>query len=179
MADEALLAFCRAILHPLERTNAMIRDSDDGPGWSALLDPLRAPAAALPYLGQFVGVRVTRGAPSLQQRDEISGAAGFRRGRPAAIREAVAATLSGGRAVVMTERVGGEAYQLLVQTYADQTPDPAAAEAAARSQKPAGIILTFEVIDGQTYAQLEGRYEDYSDLPVAYDDYAEMASDTP
>jgi len=179
VADESLLAFCRALLHPLERTSALIRDSDAGPGWSALLDPSRAPASALPYLAQFVGVRVTRGAASGQQREEIVNAAGFRRGRPASIVAAVAATLTGDRTVILTERVDGEAYQLLVQTYTDQTPDAAAAEAAARAQKPAGIVLTFEVVDGQTYAQLAGRFETYADLAAEYADYAEMASDTP
>lgn len=179
MADEELRAFCRALLHPLERTNGLIRESDAGPGWSGLLDPARAPAAALPWLGQFVGVRVTRGATSLAQRDEIVSAAGFRRGRPSSIVAAVAATLTGGRTVIVTERVGGEAYQLLVQTYADQTPDAGVAEAAARSQKPAGIVLTFQVVGGQTYAQLSGRFGTYADLPVEYADYAAMASDTP
>lgn len=179
MSDAALEAFCRAIMHPLEQTNRMVRETDDGPGWSALLDPARAPAEALTYLGQFVGVRVTRGATSLRQRNEIVSAAGFRRGRPQAMRDAIAATLSGARTVVMTERVDGNAYQLLIQTYADQTPDPGAAEAAARSQKPAGIVLTFEVIGGQTYAQLAARFGTYGDLPASYPSYADMAADTP
>ena len=31
MSDAALEAFCRAILHPLERTNQMVREGDDNP----------------------------------------------------------------------------------------------------------------------------------------------------
>lgn len=133
-----------------------VRDSDDGPGWSILLDPDRTPVPA--WTGQINGVIVTRGAPEAQQRSELHNAAGLRRGSVAALKGAVAATLAGDDPQVTVVERDGSPYALLVITYADETPDAAAAEAAARSQKPAGLLLTFRVDPGWNIGQLEAAY---------------------
>jgi hypothetical protein len=77
--------------------------------------------------------------------------------------------------VFLTER-DGSPYRVTVDVYAAQTPNPALAEAAARSQKPAGLVMTFNVLPGwaigemeaayigQTIADLEGDYPTVNDL---------------
>ena len=60
--------------------------NDDGtiaPGWSQVLDINRCPTAALPWLGQFVGVSVDPSQRDDQQRYAIEQEHGFARGTPA------------------------------------------------------------------------------------------------
>jgi hypothetical protein len=111
-----------------------------------LLDPDEAPAFALPYLGQFAGVHFPTGLPESEQRQRIVTPPAFSRGTPQAMIAATAATLTGTRAVRLIER-DGDPYNLTVITRTAETPDPAASEAAARSQKPAGMLLAFTVSD--------------------------------
>lgn len=53
--------------------------------WSQVFDLTRCPTAVLPWLGQFVGVRVDTAQRDDQQRYAIEQEAGFQRGTPAAI----------------------------------------------------------------------------------------------
>lgn len=132
------------LVHALGPLAEWVRDSDDGPGWSILADPDRTPSPA--WTGQLNGVVVTQGASEEQQRQELHIAAGMHRGSIGAMREAVAATLTGSRQVRILER-DGTAYEMTVITRTSETSDPAASEAAARAQKPAGLLLTFLVSD--------------------------------
>jgi hypothetical protein len=135
----------------------VVRDSDDGPGWSPLLDPARAPGWALPWLAQLAGVTLTPGAPDQQWRDEITSPPAFRRGTQQAIIDATARTLTGTRRVTLYERDGGP-WLITVITYTAETPDADAAERAARSQKPAGLLMTFRVDPGWDVGTLEVTY---------------------
>jgi hypothetical protein len=71
-------------------------DGDSGyvPGWGPLLDPTLCPTAALPYLGQFVGVAVPDGADDATARAAIRAESGFSRGTLAAITKAVERSIS-------------------------------------------------------------------------------------
>jgi hypothetical protein len=135
----------------------LVRDTDDGPGWSALLDPARCPEWALPWLAQLAGVTLTPDAPATQWREEITSPPAFQRGTPQAIVDATRRTLTGDQRVTLYERDGGP-WQITVITYTSETPDAAAAEAAARSQKPAGLLMTFRVDPGWSVGQLEDTY---------------------
>jgi hypothetical protein len=117
----ALAIFCQALGMTIDEINEYVRDSEDGPGWSMLLDLERAPEKALPWLAQFVGVRIAAGLTDQQQRDWIAGTANWRRGTLAAMTAAVQATLSGSKQVIIRERFGG-AYKLNVVTYKSETP---------------------------------------------------------
>lgn len=135
------------------------RDDDQGrPGWWSVLDVDACPLFALPWLAQFIGAVCSDGLSAADLRMCIRDASGRRRGTPAAMRTAIGATLTGTRAVVLTERFGG-AYRLKVQTYVSETPDQAATLAAILSQKPAGLVLTYEVLAGATWDQALGTWD--------------------
>lgn len=167
--SDPLQVLCQAIGDMLEPMASLLRDEGDGPPWSALGDPDRIPEAGLPWLGQFVGVRVTGGASAAVQRQEIKDAAGWRRGTPAALVAAVQATLTDTKSVLLEEQYGS-AYTIRVTTLEGETPDQVATEAAALSQKPAGIVLVYVCGTGDSWDSI---YADIWDSKTAsvWDDY--------
>lgn len=89
-------------------------DGNVAPPWSQLLDIKRCPTAALPWLGQFNGVRVNPNARDDQQRYAIEHPQGFARGTPAAIVDAANALLQSGYSATLRERDTGP-YHLTVE----------------------------------------------------------------
>jgi hypothetical protein len=59
----SLLIYVNAIGVMFQIIEDLVRDTADGPGWSVLMDLDRSPSVALPWLGQFVGVRIPKGFP--------------------------------------------------------------------------------------------------------------------
>jgi hypothetical protein len=181
----ALLIFVNAATLAYEQVEAWVRDTPTGPGWSLLLDVERCPPEALPWLGQFVGVRLIKGASDEANRERIKATDGFQRGTRAALIGAAQATLTGNRSVFLTERdhdpadTPDYAYYLTVTTYRGQTPDPAATERALLGQKPGGLILTYVCVDGQVYDQVRTRFATYAALNAAYPNYQAVWTDTP
>lgn len=104
----------------------------------------------------MVGVAFVGTLTEVQQRQRIEDQEGRRRGTRAAIEAAAKKTLTGGQQVFIYEKWGGDAYTLRVVTYTAETPDPAATEAAIRRQKPAGIVLIYEVVTAGTIDALAG-----------------------
>jgi hypothetical protein len=158
----------------------VVRDTDDGPGWSPLLDPARCPAWALPWLAQFAGVTLTPGLSEQEWRDEITSPPAFERGTPQAIIDATARTLTGDQRVTLRERDGGP-WLLTVITYTAETPDPAAAERAARSQKPIGLLMTFRVDPGWSVGELEDTYSTRTtgDVETGFSTVGDLESNLP
>ena len=153
--DWPLLKYITPAGEQLHLLNVLIEDKDDGePGWAILFDPDRAPAYALDFTAQMVGVRLLFGLDEESQRLRIKETAGQKRGTPAAIRGAMRQKLTGTRTTQIFERYQGDAYALRVRTFAAETPDSAAVLTAVLEQKPAGIVLTYDVSDGQTVAEL-------------------------
>jgi hypothetical protein len=181
----SLLILCNAIGTAYQLIEDWVRDSADGPGWSLLLDLDRCPPEALPWLGQFVGVRLLPGASDADNRQRIGSTDGFKRGTLAALKGAAWNTLTGNRSVYVHERDGtptdvpNYAYHLTVVTYTSQTPNPAATQAALLAQKPGGLVLAYIVIDGQTYDQVVSRFATYADVRAAYATYGAMTADEP
>jgi Phage tail protein (Tail_P2_I) len=122
----------------------IVRDSDDGPGYSALLSPTRAPVWALPWLAQWAGVNIV-GVSEAEARARINRPPAFERGTPPAMIAAAQATLSGTKQVRLVERAGGDAYHLTAVTRTSETLDAAATLRAFMSQKPAGLIFVHVV----------------------------------
>lgn len=154
-----------------EQVQEIVVDGDQ-PGWTVPVT--LADAKELGWLGQFVGVRLAPALTDAEARVAIDAVAGFSRGTPSAIVNAAARTLTGNKSVKFYERAGGNAYDLTVITYSSQTPDPTATEAAIRALKPAGIVLTYLVVDGLTYAQLEADYATYAVVDSTFADYLEV-----
>jgi hypothetical protein len=181
----SLLIYVNAIGQMFQLIEDLVRDSDAGPGWSLLLDLDRCPDEALPWLAQFVGVRVPSNLTPDQQRAYIASTAGFRRGTLAALRGAAAATLTGARTVHITERSGDPAhkpeyaYYLDVTTYDSQTPNAAATQAALLSQKPGGLVLRYASVPGQTWAQLKASGRTWAQVKSDYPTWDDVRADQP
>jgi hypothetical protein len=136
---------------PFELIEDFVRDSDDGPGWSALVDIDRCPSWALGWLAQFRGVSLP---PQLQgqsdleydieMRDWIKRADGFNRGSVDAIVAAAQRRLTDTKTVIVSQRDGGDPDQIVVTTLDPETPDPAGTLLDILSQKPWGLVLNHQ-----------------------------------
>lgn len=149
---------------------------DFAPGWSQLLDLARCPTVALPWLGQFVGVPVSLGLDAAGQRSQISAVGGWNRGTKTSIAAAAALYLTGNKTVIMRERSpiacpSEPAYGLEIITYDFETPDSAKTLAALIAQKPAGIVLDYQVLPGQDFELL---YENNVNFQAVYTKYTTM-----
>lgn len=160
-----------AAVKGLVETESLIRDTEAGPGWSSLLDIGRAPATALGWLAQLVGVDLLTGLSDAAQRQRIAETPGFARGTLGSIEGAARQTLSGAQQVLVYER-DVSAYHLTVRTYAAETPDPVHTEAVLRALKPAGLVLVYQLAAGATYGQLDVAWTSYGSIDLAFDDYA-------
>jgi hypothetical protein len=187
-AGWSLLILHNAIGVMYQLVEDWVRDTADGPGWSLLMDADRCPNEALPWLGQFAGVRVLPGSDADAQRARVKSTDGFRRGTRAALVGAAQATLTGAKTVVFRERDGAEmgypnppevAYCLTVITYTAQTPDPTATLNALIAQKPGGIILQYRTAAGQDYQSVKDGYATYALVASTYHDYIALANDEP
>lgn len=147
----SLLLLTQALTAPFVEVDDIVRDSDDGVGWSALFDPDRCPVDKLGYLAQFVGVRLLAGLSEAEQRARVKGTDGFKRGSLGAVTAAAKQFLTGTKFVLIKERYDidnptlDSPYYLYIATKPSETPDYAAALAAIIAQKPAGIILRYTV----------------------------------
>jgi hypothetical protein len=153
-----LLTLVQALAEMGRQVEDLVRPDDpDRRAWDPLLDVDLSPDWNLPYIGQYVGVRVTPGGTPAQWRAQIRGVGGFKRGTVAAMREAVRATLTGTQFVDIIER-DGDPWHITVTTRSAETPNPAAALAAAMSQKAAGLILTMVNTATIIYTEAEFRW---------------------
>jgi hypothetical protein len=151
--DWLLLSLVDSVAH--QHTSLPIsRDSDDGPGWSALVDLERAPAEGLGYLGQFRGVDLDPNLDDASQRIRIKETAGSKRGSPDAIKGAARQYLTGTREVTLYERTGS-AYRFQLRTFTSETPDPASVVAAVNAQKPGGLLWEHLMTEGVTWADYD------------------------
>lgn len=149
----ALLAGVAAMAEPV---SSIIRDSDAGPGWSALVSPTRCPAEWLPYPAQIVGVDLPAGLSEADQRVLIQAQPGLVRGSLTAQIVAAQLTLTGTRTIIPQERYGSAWRQRFI-TRPGETPDAAKTLAALQSQKPIGMIIVHDIFDGITWADLAAR----------------------
>lgn len=142
--DYALAILCEAIGLMWQPVADLVEDRDGRPGWAVLMDVETTPAYAVPWLAQIPGVQLTRGISEADQRQEVRLRSGEARCRPASMRAAAEATLTGTRTVRILERTSS-AWTLTVITRTSETPDAAATLAALMSQKAGGDVLTHVV----------------------------------
>lgn len=175
--DWPLLRFVEGFCRSLAPVDELVSDSDDGPGWSAILDADRCPVEWLPWLAQFAGVVLPPGLTEAQIRQYIKDAPAEARGSLNAMKAAVAPTLTGSGTVLWRER-DTSAYHLTVSTYVSQTPNPTATNAVLQAAKPAGLVLVHQTIPGQDYQKVRDDYATYADLEAAYATYGNVRTDT-
>jgi hypothetical protein len=173
-----LLTLCGALGQLIQPVDDLARDTTAGPGWSELLDVTRTPADALPWLAQFVGVRLDPALTESAQRTQIQEETGMKRGTPAAMRAAAQKLLTGSKTVVFLERYP-DPYSLTVITYTSETPDAAAVEAALRAAKPAGLILTYASVTGQLWLQVVASYAHWSNVISTFATWQDVINNTP
>lgn len=147
----------------------LVRDTDAGPGWSALLDPARCPAWALPWLAQFAGVKLTPGLSEAEQREQITSPPAFNRGTLDATVAAAQRRLTGGRRVMFIER-DGSAWRDLLVTYAAETPDPAATLRDVLAQEVVGRKLVYRTDLGWDIDEMEADQPNLDLLEATYPD---------
>jgi hypothetical protein len=173
--DEAtgwlLLRFLDGIGAELGVIDDIIRDSETAPGWARELDPDTTTRPG--WLAQFVGSRVPSGASLTEAREVVRARPTLRRGSPGALVDAVARTLTGTRRVDLFERTP-DVDHITVRTYAGETPDAAATERAARSQKPVRRILVMEVFPGLPYDERDALYATYDQMDAAFPTYDQL-----
>ena len=130
-------------------------DPDDGvAGTSHPVDPAYCPAAWLPWLARVLGADIT-GLTDEQARWYLS-----RRGRAAVgsdqgMKDAVAATLTGTRAVTITTP---SVWEMTVTVDTAEVVDIAVTLAVALRNKPAGVDLTVTSSSLVTLADLDASY---------------------
>jgi hypothetical protein len=170
--DFALAKLSGALGVMFQAVEDLARDTPEGPGWSSVVDIDRCPDDWIPWLGQFVGV-------SNGNRQAILTHNGFQRGTPAAIREAVATTLTGSKTVILQERFGGDAYALGVYTLDVETPNASATLASLIAAKPGALVLTYAHGAANTYGAVRAGYATYTAVKTAFRDYAHLAANQP
>jgi hypothetical protein len=173
-----LLHLCEAAARTLARPAAALRYDDAGSGWRRNLDPTRAPDWMLGWLAQFAGIPSLTGLSVAQQRALIRDAPGMRRGTTAAIIAAPKPYLTGGQRVRLVERTP-TAYRFVVITYATETPDPDAAQAALAAQKPVGLIMTYRIDAGWSIDEMETAEPDLDTLETDYTDLDALETHLP
>lgn len=143
--------FIAALNGPIEVVAEAVREDDEErDGFAVFLDLDNCPAFALPWLGQFKGIKSTPGLVETDARDEIRYGEGLRRGTVDALERAGQRHLTGTKAVRIVERAAGDPYALTVITRTSETTDPATTLADLLSAKRIGIVLTHIVSDAPT-----------------------------
>jgi hypothetical protein len=181
--DGSLAALLRGMAQPFELVDELVRDTDTGVGWSAILDGNRCPVWALPWLAQWVGVRLTEGFDESYARSAILHPSGYHRGSVDAIVSEVKQTLTfvppaTEPTVLVLERQAGawsstdDPYHYTIATYIDETPDGPATLAAAMRQKPAGLLISVISITRRTFLSVEAQYATFALAEAAYATFA-------
>lgn len=171
--------YIEAISEAFREVDDLVRDdlNSDKVGWSALLDLDRAPSYALPWLAQTVGATTIDGLSDVDQRIRIASRSNQVRGTRQSFIDAVKLHLTGTKTIIFRERTGGDAYALEVVTYNAETPDPVATLADILAQKPAGIVLTYNHLDGQDWQSVKDNYATWQDVKNHYATWQGVKSD--
>lgn len=161
------------------------------PAWAQVLDPFRCPWWALRWCGQVYGVRLKpelgafeRPAPALEAawRAEIADRPAWRRGTPGSIVATARLFMTGDRRVTLRERYdisnpsADSPYHLQVRVRAaDVLPgQEAALEAAVRRQKPAGLVMHFEITDDRDWQNVDDQYGSWTAVETDNADWADV-----
>lgn len=152
-------------------------DPDTSPsGLCELTSPALAPRAFLPWLAGLLGLN-SDDYPTAQVRTALSQVSVLnQRGSVAAITARVQTFLTGAKSVTVTPYYSGSVWQILVQSFTAETPDPTAAGLAAEAEAPAGVRVTYQSLAGITYAALDAKYTDYANMSASGLTYGQLTA---
>lgn len=165
--DWHLLKFCEAITADLHAINTIVRDTEERSGWSLVMDADNTPIEYLPWLAQFAGVRVNAELSEADQRRQVKEVEGFKRGTVASLIAAAQPYLTGTKSVIVNER-DTSAYHFTVRTFTAETPDGSKVLAALQAQKPAGLVMDYEIADGLTWDEIAASGKTYNELTADF-----------
>ena len=174
-----------------------VRSADDGTGFALLqavcaqadqivallddpatwMDPTATPASQLPWVAALAGIDLTS-VPDAAKRAFVASETSRYRGSESAIRQRVGLTLTGSKSVVIVCPYGGDPDAIAVTTFAVETPDEAATEAAIRAEIPAWMAADI-VTDaaGQSYAGMASDYTTYGAMSATGKTYGTLAQE--
>lgn len=185
-SDRVLDALCVAFAAPLARHHMVSHGTDRADPWGVLRNPAVAPLWALPVAALSVGGSMpprldgeSDDAYEARARLAITYPRGMRRGGVEAVRQAVATTLTGSRAVTVHERPGGSPWALHITTVPAETPDPVATRREAERYAPAGVVVTVNTTSVQTYLDVRAKHATYTATRAAYATYAAARAAAP
>lgn len=147
---------------------------------SILVDPDRAPRGWLPWLSQFVDARIPESGLSTQAEEiaRIKDPPRRRRGTVPAMVELLQQYLLTSKTVIVTERVGGNAWRGTLAVFnAELKAGVTIAQLQAlinTEQKPAGMIITVTGVTPTTYNALRDTHTDYNDVRSTFVTYDEV-----
>lgn len=177
--DWQTLHWCEQIMGGTPQTVlAWVTDREDMLGWAYLFNADLTDENALEWLSQFNGSRLRADMTTAQKRAAIKAPEGFERGTLHSIKNAPVNYLTGSKVVHVREREEGKAYKLHVRTLLSETPDPAAVLSALMLQKPAGITLDYDAIEGQDWIDLE-THGTWDDVKAEYSTWEDVKFDLP
>lgn len=156
---------------------------DEEENWGILFDPDEAPAEALPYLAMFVGERLPTGMPSNLARERIRDTPNQFRGTLYSIFRTAQRTLTGSRTVQIKERNStlgtDDPDRLTVITYTQETPNSAQVLADLKTVVPADIVLDYQVLAGQTWADVATANANWTAVATADPTWDALAGQQP
>jgi len=130
------------------------------------------------WLAAMAGIDISTVASDARKRAVIGDASWRYRGTVQAIRTRVAETLTGAKSVDIVTNYGGDPDAISVTTFASQTPDEAATEAAIRAEIPAWMEATIVTnAAGQSYANLAADYADYGTMTATSKTYGTLSQE--
>ena len=170
--DGTVRALLDSLGAPVAGLTAALTDS------ATTADPYSTPFERVPWLAAMAGIDISTVASEDRKRAVIGDAAWRYRGTVAAIRTRVAETLTGAKNVEIVTNYGGDPDAISVTTFASQTPDPTATEAAIRAEIPAWMEATI-VTDatGQSYANLAADYATYGTMTATSKTYGTLSQE--
>jgi phage tail P2-like protein len=168
-ADYTALRYVAGAAVPLERAADFLTIVDPDTSVTGTCELVNAAACPRPYLGWLgwlVGLN-TATVPAAHVRDVVGSAAETqRRGSAGSIRAVVGRTLSHTNppARVWANLGGDQPYVVSIVTNVDQTPDPSATLQAAVREKPAGMLIELQVVDGAVLVEVEQSFATLADI---------------
>lgn len=173
---------------------------DGRPGWADAVDVDHVPPFWVPWLAQFVGVRIPGNTSAADALAMVRAREGWERGTPAHMIRTAQRYLRDGSPVFLTERDGG-AYRLTVRLYRHDLAAPTYAELnvsggsydnltddfptyadlgsgaedvdrALQTAKPGGLILNvLDIVGGISYGDLTDDFPTYTDFADEFPTY--------
>jgi hypothetical protein len=183
-AKHSLSVYLHALAAMFKPIDDIARDGpNEEPGWSQLFDLTRAKTEWLPWTGQLVGYTVpiqpagqSFAAYDAEQRVNVTKFSTYRRGTVGMMIDILKKQLNPPQRVLVTERYGGDPWQIRFWVYsADIRTSAAEITKAAVEAKFAGLLMSFSILTtDNSYDVVNAKRASYQAALTAYTTYDPM-----